>query len=1566
TSFTPLNIKIDGEDIAHLYGSGWYTESEDANFDKVRLVITNAGHIVTGSGNARITMACSGQLTVTNLTLDASSWKMSGSKNAALHIDEGVNLELKVEGKNSFSGPTSYPGIFVGYGSSLTIEGDGELIASGGSGASGIGGSWWTYDTQLCGDITINGGRITAIGGQNCAGIGDAIRKSSSVSYWKRNGKITINGGVVTARGGKSAAGIGGGSQGYAYVTIDGGTVFATAGDGASAIGDGASPSRASTNTFGLAAIYLAKDEIKPAPKNGAGKAVYPISFDMEMPSCKVTSVIIEDETKTCKDIWTDETGKLTLWLEPTNGEQYTIKITAVDADDNAKTKVWGYKMDDEGGHEFSTDMLVIDNTPIVAGKSISDPEGEWDYDESAKILKILSGTHTITGSSTNGSINVVTTGSDIALTLDNLTLKTTYDRQSPFVISNNCTITLVGENTIECISNPNGATVSQKGSQYTAAVEVPRGASLTIEGEGTLIANAGIGGAGIGSRGATSVGGSLDAGSITIKGGKIYATGGWGKAGGGAGIGGGIGGGVASIVVNGGYVHAIGGKNACGIGGGYGSGVTLTNGTLRVTGGTVLAEKGEGSQYSNSNFSDFVTSLGNTVDVTTGKAIVIDGGSVRPKNAIIRDTNPYPNPVNSNGDQLSYAIINGVGLEDGEEVTVKDIDGIWPEYGNAKVYADEDGAICIWGVKTNAEHTIKVQSANIDGGEATFKIGTWTNTVQSASGGTAPDSREIDGKTCYRVEVHALPAAKRMSVTGLDDKYVHGTVLSDKTGKIYIYLPNDEYDFKVGGYTYHASVSDAVATATYKVGILVDGHDIGEETGNGWAYDGTAEKLTLLNQTDYSISGTTSERKVSVCVAHEGVGIYGDRLVLNAASQGPFYLDGKSATLEFKGGTIATAKVTARTIVSGGSLGMELPGAVARVVTDDGPVYTNAYRVTIGGLARYGHIEIEGIEECLAGYNTDNIWADTYGKVYLYLPDGDYFFKVTDGAIVKTMVAIVEGGETTAIEFEETGITINGREAARIRGAGWINEDGLVSLTDATTYVIAGTNFGAAVTFAVAKSGAALSLDNLVMTNAEMSAAAFAFGDGDSKKQSVAVMMYGTNIVHGAEGRCAMQVDGTSTVTIGGDGILEVAGGSGMPAIGGDMGRLSITGGVVVATCDSGIAAIGAGQGKVAVAGGIVSAAGGIYAEEYEESGGTVVADDICATTTVDGGSLHVTNEVPTVVANNTDGDRVYCVTVPTGLPNFDVGAKIPEWNGYSLKDVVSDGLGNVYIWLPNGTYYFTIGGVPTRAIVSDGPTTAEAWSVGVYVNGEDAALLSGEGWTYDVTSHALAITNDNCMVSGTNTTAEVYLDLASDVELAVSNLVLAATATEYAPINVASNAAVTVALMGTNDFTSVDNNLPAVHVPNTATLTLTNLNTIVSVPDLDNIVEYITTVTNIEEKIEIIGDEEIVTVETNIYDVVTAVTNYIDTLVAPVLTAKGAANAAAIGGGNAESYGTIDIVGGEIYAIGGNGGAGIGSGYFAESGDGAGNATLLRQGAINISGGKVLATGGEAGAGL
>ena len=146
-----------------------------------------------------------------------------------------------------------------------------------------------------------------------------------------------------------------------------------------------------------------------------------------------------------------------------------------------------------------------------------------------------------------------------------------------------------------------------------TKGITVNEGNSLTVnvigEGTGTLISsgniadyNAGIGGEYLKS-----------AGTITINGGNVTATGGYG----GAGIGGGSSGGGGSITINGGTVMATGFYSGAGIGGGtFGSG-----GTITINGGTVTA-------ISNMK-SGTAAGIGGGGNNGSGGTITINGGTV-------------------------------------------------------------------------------------------------------------------------------------------------------------------------------------------------------------------------------------------------------------------------------------------------------------------------------------------------------------------------------------------------------------------------------------------------------------------------------------------------------------------------------------------------------------------------------------------------------------------------------------------------------------------------------------------------------------------------------------------------------------------------------------------------------------------------------------------------------------------------------------------------------------------------------------------------------------------------
>ena len=112
----------------------------------------------------------------------------------------------------------------------IEIEG-GDITAIGAGGGAGIGGGKDGF-----GKVTIKGGNVTAIGGEDGgAGIGGGQNVG-----WSGLGEVEISGGDIKATGGGGGAGIGGGDHGDAKVTITGGKVDSVGGKGGGAgIGNG-------------------------------------------------------------------------------------------------------------------------------------------------------------------------------------------------------------------------------------------------------------------------------------------------------------------------------------------------------------------------------------------------------------------------------------------------------------------------------------------------------------------------------------------------------------------------------------------------------------------------------------------------------------------------------------------------------------------------------------------------------------------------------------------------------------------------------------------------------------------------------------------------------------------------------------------------------------------------------------------------------------------------------------------------------------------------------------------------------------------------------------------------------------------------------------------------------------------------------------------------------------------------------------------------------------------------------------------------------------------------------
>ena len=195
------------------WGAGWYVVNSNVAIDS-RITADGEVHLILAddcelTANKGITVQATGSLTI---YAQSTNERMGTLKAAATDFN------------NAGIGADTYTD--CGH---VTING-GIVVATGGSGAAGIGGSGGNG-----GHVTVSGGMVTATGGDYGAGIGGGIG-----SGWGSGGHVTISGGTVVATGGDNAAGIGGGMDSAGgSITISGGTVTAIGGLDSAGIGGG-------------------------------------------------------------------------------------------------------------------------------------------------------------------------------------------------------------------------------------------------------------------------------------------------------------------------------------------------------------------------------------------------------------------------------------------------------------------------------------------------------------------------------------------------------------------------------------------------------------------------------------------------------------------------------------------------------------------------------------------------------------------------------------------------------------------------------------------------------------------------------------------------------------------------------------------------------------------------------------------------------------------------------------------------------------------------------------------------------------------------------------------------------------------------------------------------------------------------------------------------------------------------------------------------------------------------------------------------------------------------------
>jgi Tfp pilus assembly protein PilV len=582
------------------------------------------------------------EVTGTNVTVKLNGVKIHSSSNAPFLINPGASATVDLIGENELISTGNYAGLqnnntsenslvitsdsgsYDGYAGKLTARCDGM------SGA-GIGG-----EAGGSSEVTINGGHVTATGGDYGAGIGGGAGGSS---------EVTISNGYVTATGGDSGAGIGGGGSGSGEVTISGGTVQSTGGNYNSDIGNGEGVTGGSVTINGgsIKTSNNAVTDFSNSPKNTDGEEVVcykfknPVSFNPQ-PTLKVDGIDFNIGGK----------------HEPTD-DQYYLYLTkeehTLSMQSDQQTKTWEIEWD-VGTQTFKEkeygDFLIDNSTSVTYESNVLKLGGDGQtYNVSMK-----------TTDYTTNSDRIEVTGTNVTVKLNGVKIHSSSN--APFLINSgaSATVDLNGEN--ELVSKnildgyaglqnnnttENSLVITSDSGSYdgyagrlTARCDGGNGAGIGGEagGSGEVTINGGhvtaTGRAGIG-------GGWNGSGEVTISGGYVTATGRYY----GAGIGGGPYG-SSKVTISGGYVTAIGGEYGAGIGGGY-----LGNGEVTISGGYVTATGGEygagigGGYIGNGE----VTISGGTVQSTggnnspdigngdygSGGLVTINGGSVKATN---------------------------------------------------------------------------------------------------------------------------------------------------------------------------------------------------------------------------------------------------------------------------------------------------------------------------------------------------------------------------------------------------------------------------------------------------------------------------------------------------------------------------------------------------------------------------------------------------------------------------------------------------------------------------------------------------------------------------------------------------------------------------------------------------------------------------------------------------------------------------------------------------------------------------------------------------------------------
>jgi hypothetical protein len=757
---------------------------------------------------------------------------------------------------------------------------------------------------------------------------------------------------------------------------------------------------------------------------------------------------------------------------------------------------------------------------------------------------------------------------------------------------------------------------------QYKTGLEVAQGATLvfTKESTGSLTATGGYDGAGIGG-GYQGYGGNL-----TINGGTVMANGGDY----GAGIGGGAyGGSGGTITINGGTVTASGGGFGAGIGGGYeGSGcnIAINGGTVIATAGYWAAGIGGGGTYANNDASAITVTI-------TGGTITATGGD------------------------------SGAGIGGGRG-------------------KNNQGAVTIIG-----------------------------GSVKMSNNG-GPQPRNAVGTSVYRTEITISELGDNTIVDIIADKGQYGLkdVKADSDSKLYFYLPastnkvavkdNEGNVYSPGGNdgTFNVASNNTNNTVTLSAGsstwptlnsltpltVNKDGSIWNDHGKTFFLKNGTREIRRCTDNGGGTVTFLTTD---NISLSEEW-DIYD-------SWTGSWRNTGRKFVSE-SGGTIDYYSVEYSAVTSANTLNSTLLASCDDVrIPSEGDILAGKTLV-FTATGKTDLAEKNVFVTVWTGTHNGSALPETTNESPIW---GSDIFEIP--SVAGPVVMECNFGNTLYY-YDDNIINMNTGLSEPNRtmfNTGWRFENDVLTITANGTYTIKGTGQIARRIFVSENlTGVNITLKDVNLQVTTDYSCAFEIGNGST----VNLTLEGTNTLTSGRYKAGLQAPSSSTLNITAEstGSLTANGGITGAGIGGgdygDGGTVTINGGTVTANGGTSGAGIGGGRysdgGTVTITGGTVTANCGYLANAGIGGG---LGQSATGTVTITGGSVNMNNNNGPQ-PQNAAGTSVYLntlqignpavsdVSVTTGVIGNTVCSEVPSAGSYGIRDVKTDGEGQVYFYLP------------------------------------------------------------------------------------------------------------------------------------------------------------------------------------------------------------------------------------------------------------------------------------------